>query len=86
MSKEFETLDQPLMVEIIRRRQGMSQPDSILANTHTPNLAAVTPGTSLKEDMKSFLTSEVGQEFSDITLLLETNEFKAHRAVLASRY
>lgn len=86
MSKEFETLDQPLMVEIIRRRHGMSQPDGILALPHPQNPpTVVTPGTSLKEDMKSYLTSDVGEEFSDITLLLETNEFRAHRAILAAR-
>jgi hypothetical protein len=85
MSKEFETLDQPLMVEIIRRRHGMSQPDGILALPQPQNPPTLTPGTSLKEDMKTYLTSKEGEEFSDITLILETHEFKAHRAVLAAR-
>jgi hypothetical protein len=48
MSKEFETLDQPLMVEIIRRRQ-------------TPQLRSLQEGTmqeqgpTLPEDMRQFL-------------------------------
>jgi len=77
MSKEFETLDQPLMVEIIRRRQ-------------TPQLRSLQEefnraevGNTLSEDLKQFL--KVGQEFSDIDLDLDGVSIPCHKAVLAAR-
>ena len=77
MSKEFETLDQPLMVEIIRRRQ-------------TPQLRSLQEefnrtevGNTLAEDLRQFL--RVGQEFSDISLVLEGVAIPSHKAILAAR-
>ncbi|KAG7197202.1 hypothetical protein KM043_007278 [Ampulex compressa] len=77
MSQEFETLDQPLMVQIIRRRQ-MPQ-----ARNFSNQYESGT-GTTLEQDMEAFLTS-VGREFCDITLLLDGVSIPAHRAVLAAR-
>ena len=76
MSKEFETLDQPLMVEIIRRRQTPS-----LRSLHEE----VRPeaGPSLQDDLKKFLRT--GQEFADIWLLLGEVAVPSHKAVLAAR-
>jgi len=77
MSEEFETLDQPLMVEIIRRRQ-------------TPQLRSLQEefnrtevGNTLNEDLKQFL--KVGEEFSDIDLVLEGVAIPSHKAILAAR-
>jgi leucine-zipper-like transcriptional regulator 1 len=77
MSKEFETLDQPLMVEIIRRRQ-------------MPHVRMVVEpqfdnsGTNLEQDMELFLRS-VGKEFCDVTLVLDGTAIPAHKAILAAR-
>ncbi|XP_076681889.1 leucine zipper like transcription regulator 1 isoform X2 [Andrena cerasifolii] len=75
MSQKFETLDQPLMVEIIRRRlmpptRNYSKQDD--------------PGTTLEQDMEAFLKS-VGREFCDITLMLDGVPIPAHKAILAAR-
>jgi len=76
MSKEFETLDQPLMVEIIRRRQ-------------TPQLRSLQEdarsesGPTIHDDLKHFLRN--GAEFADISLVLEGTPIPSHKAVLAAR-
>ena len=41
--------------------------------------------TSLKQDLKKFLNSEVGHEFADVHLQLEDNVFTSHKAILAAR-
>jgi len=77
MSKEFETLDQPLMVEIIRRRQ-------------TPQLRSLQEGInldqgpSLNADLKDFLHNS-GREFADINLYLDGEAIPSHKAILAAR-
>ncbi|XP_011148162.2 leucine-zipper-like transcriptional regulator 1 isoform X2 [Harpegnathos saltator] len=78
MSQEFETLDQPLMVEIIRRRQVPQ------ARTFAKYEYESGVGTSLEQDMKAFLNS-VGLEFCDIRLILDGLPIPAHKAVLAAR-
>jgi hypothetical protein len=58
MSQEFETLDQPLMVEIIRRRQVPPEavaPNSLPSSFFSLNNVSTTPGTTLKEDMQRYL-------------------------------
>ncbi|XP_068984941.1 leucine-zipper-like transcriptional regulator 1 isoform X3 [Bombus flavifrons] len=77
MSKEFETLDQPLMVEIIRKRQ-MPQ------RSVFPRQCDLSTGTTLEQDMEAFLKS-VGREFCDITLMLDGVPIPAHKAILAAR-
>ncbi|XP_063992111.1 leucine-zipper-like transcriptional regulator 1 [Diachasmimorpha longicaudata] len=77
MSQEFETLDQPLMVEIIRRRQ---MPQTRSFSKHYE----LGTGTTLEQDMAIFLKS-VGKEFCDITLMLDGVPIPAHKAVLAAR-
>ncbi|PBC32352.1 Leucine-zipper transcriptional regulator [Apis cerana cerana] len=77
MSKEFETLDQPLMVEIIRKRQ-MPQKGAF------PRQFDLNAGTTLEQDMEAFLKS-VGREFCDITLMLDGVPIPAHKAILAAR-
>lgn len=77
MSHDFETLEQPLMVEVIRRRQ-MPQ-----ARSFTKQYESGT-GTTLEQDMEAFLKS-VGREFCDITLMLDGAPIPAHKAVLAAR-
>ena len=76
MSKEFETLDQPLMVEIIRRnqtRQLRSLQEDLRQET----------GPTIQEDMKRFLST--GDEFSDIFLTLDNTSIPSHKAILAAR-
>ena len=77
MSKEFETLDQPLMVEIIRRRQ-------MPAVRSTVEPPFDNSGTNLEQDMELFLRS-VGKEFCDVTLVLDGTKIPAHKATLAAR-
>ena len=77
MSKDFETLEQPLMVEIIRRKQ-------------TPQLRSLQEGTNydqgpgLIEDLKEFLLHS-GGEFADIDLILDGTPIPSHKAILAAR-
>jgi len=78
MSKEFETLEQPLMVEIIRRRQ--SPPLRSLQE----GVAPPDPGHGLDHDLKEFLL-ESGAEFADISLVLEDTVIPSHKAILAAR-
>ncbi|KAK0167024.1 hypothetical protein PV327_004475 [Microctonus hyperodae] len=84
MSREFETLDRVLMVEIIRRRQ-MPQ---IRYNSKQYETGM---GTTLEQDMEKFLKNMLdgkdngGQEFCDITLMLNGVPYPAHKAVLAAR-
>ena len=97
MSKEFETLSQPLMVEIIRRKQmpnirygnnsETKQTISIKDNTRekpTAKSGTNSFGTTLEQDMELFLTSS-GKEFCDITLVVDTVQIIAHKSVLAAR-
>ncbi|XP_078039426.1 leucine zipper like transcription regulator 1 isoform X3 [Augochlora pura] len=77
MSREFETMDQPLMVEIIRRRQ-MPQTRNF-CEQYDPGT-----GTTLEQDMEAFLKS-VGSEFCDVTLMLNGTSIPAHKAILAAR-
>ncbi|XP_045583758.1 leucine-zipper-like transcriptional regulator 1 isoform X1 [Procambarus clarkii] len=77
MSKEFEMLDKPLMVEIIRRKQ---MPP--MRSLQEPQFES--SGTTLEQDMEQFLKS-VGQDFCDITLMLDGSPIRAHKAVLAAR-
>uniref|UniRef100_A0A673CWA7 BTB domain-containing protein n=1 Tax=Sphaeramia orbicularis TaxID=375764 RepID=A0A673CWA7_9TELE len=76
MTKEFEHLSTPLIVEIVRRKQ---QPP--------PRLYSDLPvdiGTSLVQDMKAYLEGG-GLEFCDIILLLDGHPRPAHKAILAAR-
>ncbi|XP_023228319.1 leucine-zipper-like transcriptional regulator 1 [Centruroides sculpturatus] len=77
MSKEFETIAQPLMVEIIRRRQM-----PVVRPLMEPQFD--TPGTTLEQDMELFLKS-TGKDFCDIILLLDGHPIPAHKAILAAR-
>jgi len=77
MSKEFETLDQPLMVEIIRRRQ-MPQVRLLVEPQFD------TTGLSMEDDMQIFLKT-IGKDFCDIYLVLDGVYIQAHKAILAAR-
>uniref|UniRef100_A0A3B3QVT1 Leucine zipper like post translational regulator 1 n=1 Tax=Paramormyrops kingsleyae TaxID=1676925 RepID=A0A3B3QVT1_9TELE len=76
MTKEFERLSTPLIVEIVRRKQ---QP--------LPRVYSEQPvdiGTSLVQDMKAYLEG-AGLDFCDIILLLDGHPCPAHKAILAAR-
>uniref|UniRef100_A0A8C4TKF5 Leucine zipper like post translational regulator 1 n=1 Tax=Erpetoichthys calabaricus TaxID=27687 RepID=A0A8C4TKF5_ERPCA len=76
MTKEFEHLSTPLIVEIVRRKQ---QPPSRVYCDQPVDI-----GTSLVQDMKAYLEG-AGLEFFDITLLLDGHPRPAHKAILAAR-
>ncbi|XP_034235806.1 leucine-zipper-like transcriptional regulator 1 isoform X2 [Thrips palmi] len=99
MSQEFETLDQPLMVEIIRRKQlpQIKRAQEALHPFDDPfecrdpyefRPCKRTPGplkgTNLEQDLELFL-NHVGNDFCDITLVLDGNHIRAHKAILAAR-
>lgn len=76
MTKEFEHLSTPLIVEIVRRKQ---QPPPRLYPDQPVDI-----GTSLVQDMKAYLEGS-GLEFCDIILLLDGHPRPAHKAILAAR-
>ncbi|XP_014218455.1 leucine-zipper-like transcriptional regulator 1 [Copidosoma floridanum] len=79
MSKEFEVLEQRLMVEIIRRKQDQPKKNSLKQYDLRTEV-----GTTLEQDMEMFLNS-IGKEFCDITLMLDSNPIQSHKAILAAR-
>ncbi|KAF3850871.1 hypothetical protein F7725_012643 [Dissostichus mawsoni] len=76
MTKEFERLSTPLIVEIVRRKQ--QSPLRLYSDQ------PVDIGTSLVQDMKAYLEGG-GLEFCDIVLLLDGHPRPAHKAILAAR-
>uniref|UniRef100_H2LV09 Leucine zipper like post translational regulator 1 n=1 Tax=Oryzias latipes TaxID=8090 RepID=H2LV09_ORYLA len=76
MTKEFEQLSTPLIVEIVRRKQ---QPPPRMYSDQPVDI-----GTSLVQDMKAYLEGG-GLEFCDIILLLDGHPRPAHQAILAAR-
>uniref|UniRef100_A0A8C4H583 Leucine zipper like post translational regulator 1 n=1 Tax=Dicentrarchus labrax TaxID=13489 RepID=A0A8C4H583_DICLA len=76
MTKEFERLSTPLIVEIVRRKQ---QPPPRLYSDQPVDI-----GTSLVQDMKAYLEGG-GLEFCNIILLLDGHPRPAHQAILAAR-
>uniref|UniRef100_A0A3B4GIJ9 Leucine zipper like transcription regulator 1 n=1 Tax=Pundamilia nyererei TaxID=303518 RepID=A0A3B4GIJ9_9CICH len=76
MTKEFEHLSTPLIVEIVRRKQ---QPPPRVYSDQPVDI-----GTSLVQDMKAYLEGS-GFEFCDIILLLDGHPRPAHKAILAAR-
>ncbi|KAM9822721.1 leucine-zipper-like transcriptional regulator 1 isoform X1 [Syngnathus typhle] len=76
MTREFEHLSTPLIVEIVRRKQ---QPPPRLYSDQPVDI-----GTSLVQDMKAYLEGG-GLEFCDIILLLDGHPRPAHKAILAAR-
>ncbi|KAG7263404.1 hypothetical protein CRUP_007410 [Coryphaenoides rupestris] len=76
MTKEFERLSTPLIVEIVRRKQ---QPPLRLYSDQPVDI-----GTSLVQDMKAYLEGG-GLDFCDIVLLLDGHPRPAHKAILAAR-
>ncbi|KAK2574175.1 Leucine-zipper-like transcriptional regulator 1 [Acropora cervicornis] len=82
MSKNFESVPQKLMVEIIRRRQVPQ------GNTHIPvdnQCRSTHPEKTLQRDMLDFFQGSRGQDFCDILLMVDGEPIGAHKAVLAAR-
>lgn len=71
--QEFETLEQSIMVEIIRRRQ---MPSAKPSNDVAP---MVVDGPTLQDDMKAFLESGIGSEFCDVTLVCQDVAIPVHK-------
>ena len=94
MSKEFETLDRDLMVEVIRRKQcpNLAAPKSTSCNLLPEPDHHVPPdplgdfgGSSLRQDLKRFLDSSQSATFADISLNLGSDAIPSHKAILAAR-
>ncbi|XP_054279790.1 leucine-zipper-like transcriptional regulator 1 [Macrosteles quadrilineatus] len=77
MSKDFETLEKSLMVEVIRR-QRMPHIRTLLEPQFD------NTGTTLEQDMECFLKYS-GKEFCDITLMLDGEAIHSHKSILAAR-
>ncbi|KAF4516879.1 hypothetical protein B566_EDAN011223 [Ephemera danica] len=85
MSREFETLDRALMVEVIRRKQAppacfQAPPVCCTQLEQTTDLA----GSTLEQDLEGLL-GPTGQEFCDISLQLDGVSIPAHKSILAAR-
>lgn len=78
MSKEFETLEQPLMIEVIRWQRLPH------VRSHYEPLFEGNTGLTLEQDMECFLKFS-GREFCDIMLMLDDTPIPAHKCILAAR-
>lgn len=81
MSTAFESLDPPLMVQVVRRQVSRSRPTS--PDPHAQDELPVP--SSLQEDLREFLLSDAGRPFTDIALQIGGEVVYAHRPVLAAR-
>ncbi|KAJ8711100.1 hypothetical protein PYW07_008342 [Mythimna separata] len=81
MSKEFEEMEQSLMVEVIRRRQQPppKQTNAVVQQEYDEEII----GTTLEQDMCVLLGG--GAELSDVRLRVGAAARPAHRSVLAAR-
>lgn len=77
MSSEFETLEKPLIVEVVRKKLN---PSKQLTDIKFDK----SIGTTLESDMAHFLKF-TGKEFCDINLVLDNDVIPAHKAILAAR-
>ncbi len=88
MSKEFETIDQVLMVEIVRRRQCPHQHEQRVTPTPTAHNVATANAEeefSLRYDMRRFLEATSSRSLADVFLQLGDELIPAHKAILAAR-
>ena len=93
MSKEFETLDRDLMVEVIRRKQCPNlAPSKSTSSTLFSESDLLPPdplgdfgGSSLRQDLERFLDSSQSATFADISLKLGSDSIRSHKAILAAR-
>lgn len=81
MSVSFETLDQTLMVQIIRRQQFRSRPTS--PDPYGEEDTSVP--SSLQEDLREFLLSDTGLPFTNVVLRVKDEGVLAHKAILAAQ-
>ena len=79
MLSEFEQLERPLLVEMIRLRQS---PRKCTVNELTSQET-----TSLEEDLESFFKKDYGKEFADLFVKLNSNNhlILVHKVILAAR-
>ena len=88
MSKEFETLDRDLMVEVIRRKQCPNlAPSKSSSFSLFPESELMPPdpfgdfgGSSLRQDLEHFLDSSQSATFADISLNLGSDTIRSHKA------
>lgn len=76
-SKEVETLDNALIVEILRRTKFPSDDSKVISSV---DLISKT----LEADMQEFLKS-IGKKFCDIALKIGDVHIRAHKSILAAR-
>ncbi|XP_039298383.1 leucine-zipper-like transcriptional regulator 1 isoform X2 [Nilaparvata lugens] len=82
MSKDFESLERGLMVEVIRRQRA-PQMKPLPEPTFEFSFDALG-SSSLEQDMEAFL-KYTGSEFCDIILMLDGEPVPSHKSVLAAR-
>ncbi|KXJ09389.1 Leucine-zipper-like transcriptional regulator 1 [Exaiptasia diaphana] len=80
MSKEFESMTQALMVEIIRRRQQTTSEIPVFDNRIPQD-----PVQTLTQGMQELLNSPWAADLHDITLVIDGCNVGAHKAILAAR-
>ncbi|PFX31709.1 Leucine-zipper-like transcriptional regulator 1 [Stylophora pistillata] len=76
MSKNFESVPQKLMVEIIRRRQ---VPQAMVHVPGDNQCRSTHPEKTLQQDMMEFLQGARGEDFHDITLMVDGEPIGAHK-------
>ncbi|RNA42331.1 leucine-zipper-like transcriptional regulator 1 [Brachionus plicatilis] len=82
MLTEFEQLQSSLMVEIIRLRQTPRK----INTTEQINEIVRDKSSCLEKDLENFLLNEIGNEFSDILIVLNENKpIFSHKCILAAR-
>ena len=89
MLPEFDSLESALMVEIIRKQLKQSRGQQIqdqFSSDCSYNPSALTPQfyPSLESDLNAFL-QYLGLQFADILLQIGSNNFPAHKCILAAR-
>ncbi|CAH3029867.1 unnamed protein product [Porites evermanni] len=78
MSKNFESVPQRLMVEIIRRRQ-VPQASAPLPGDY--QCRSTHPEKTLQQDLLDFQQGARGQDFHDITLMVDGEPVVAHKVL-----
>src|SRR5690625_2864229 len=81
MTREFESLPKPLLIEIVRKKEAQNNTETKMADNQVIK-SFESFDHSLEFDMKNFLKRG---EFCDIHLVLGDVEIKAHKSILAAR-
>eukprot|EP00042_Codosiga_hollandica_P056711 m.824655 g.824655 ORF g.824655 m.824655 type:complete len:197 (+) comp59407_c0_seq8:138-728(+) len=84
MLPEFERLETPVIVELIRRRE-FSAASRLDCGSPTPGSTSARAGDDLRGDLLAFLQSEAGSVLADVQFECDDYKCAAHRAILCAR-